>query len=59
VRDAARVHDGDVRFPDALDVAIRDEPLADLLGVGLGDLAAQELGREGRHRGAMLTTAAS
>ena len=49
---AAGVDDRDVRVGARLEVAVRSQPLADLLGVGLRDLAAEELDGEGRHQGA-------
>jgi hypothetical protein len=48
VRDAARVDDGDVGL-ERLDVAVGDESLADILRVGLRDLAPEETDGERRH----------
>jgi hypothetical protein len=51
VRDAARVHDGDVAARGAvdLDVPVGDQRLAHRLRVGVGDLAAEEADGEGGH----------
>jgi hypothetical protein len=54
VRDAARVEDGDVNRSFALDMSVGDQSLAQLLGVRVGDLAAEERAREGRHDRPML-----
>ena len=56
VRDAARVHDGDVTGALDLVVAVADEPLAQRLGVGLGHLAAEKTDGEARHRAENLLT---
>ena len=52
VRDAARVDDGDVAA--GLRVTVAQQPLAQRLRVGLGDLAPEKADRETRHR-AILT----
>jgi hypothetical protein len=49
VRDAASVDDGDVRVALTLCVAVRDEPLPELLRVGVRDLAPEEANGERRH----------
>ena len=46
VRDAAAVHHGDVRRAGGLRVAVGEQPLADLVGVHVRDLAAQEFDAE-------------
>ena len=51
VRDAARIDDGDVGRTLALGVPVGEQPLANTLGIGERDLAAEKTGREGRHRG--------
>ena len=48
VRDTARVDDSDVATL-GLDVTVREKALADLVRIGLRDLAAEEPDREGRH----------
>ena len=59
VRDAAGVDDGDVAagLPAGLDLAVpvADEPLAQRLRVGLGDLAAEKTDGEARHERKRLT----
>jgi len=47
---AAGVDHGDVRSLGALVVAVGEQPLAELLQVAVRDLAAEESGREARHR---------
>src|SRR6266542_4412376 len=49
VRDAAGVHDRDVRTIRSFLVAVIEQALADLLRIGIGDLAAQETNRERGH----------
>ena len=58
VRDAARVDDRDVDRPFALDMAVGDQALAQLLGVRVRDLATEERAREGRHDRPMLADSA-
>ena len=57
VRDAARVHDGNVAASLHLAVAVAEQPLAQRLRVGLRDLAAEETDGEARHRAAKSTDA--
>jgi hypothetical protein len=52
VRDAAGVHDRDVRPSRGLAMAVRDESRTDLLGVSVRDLAPEKPDGERRHRGA-------
>ena len=54
VRDAARVHDGDVAPTRDLGVAVAEQPLTHGLRVRVRDLAAQEAHREGRHPGSLV-----
>ena len=56
VRDAARVDDGDVARRRDLAVAVAEQPLAQRLGVGLRDLAAEKADGEARHRAENLLT---
>src|SRR4029453_9925597 len=49
VRDAARVHDGDVCGVVELGVAVGEEALTGLPPIHVRDLAPQEANREGRH----------
>ena len=51
VRDAARVHDGDVADACRLDVPVGEQALAHGLSVRVRHLAAEEADGEGRHRG--------
>ena len=56
VRDAAGVHDRDVAASFDLAMPVANEPLAQRLRVGLGDLAAEEPDGEARHQRENLLT---
>ena len=56
VRDAARVHDGDVSAALDLGVTVGEQTLANPLNVGLRDLAAEEAGGERRHHAGSYAT---